>query len=94
MPFDPETTLRIRWSKRENDVVYQYPGRKADGHLLHHYIASPRPRVGGAVDGVHFDPSLLEELEKRGYDLTTLSFSIKKKKSSDLPTSTPAKEPK
>lgn len=72
MAFDPETTLRARWSKREQDVMIEYP-RKCDGHLIHYYMGSPRQ------SGQEWVPSLFEELEKRGYDLTTLKFSIKKK---------------
>ena len=68
--------LRVKWSKRENDHVIHYP-RKCDGGL-----------VQSALFGQHFhsplhigetEPSLAEELEKRGYDLTTLKFEIKRK---------------
>lgn len=67
---DERMVLTARWSKRERDVLYHYP-RSCDGHLLHG--AFGRPMADG--DGM----SLIEELEKRGYDLTTLRFSIKRK---------------
>lgn len=59
---------------------------KRDGNLLHYMLASKRQRMiygeeqklkGGA--NVTFDPSFIEELEARGYDLTTFKFSIQKK---------------
>lgn len=34
-------------------------------------------KSGGPIT---FDPSLIKELETRGYDLTTLKFSIERKK--------------
>jgi len=66
-----ERTLRAYWSKKENDLVYWSP-RKADGHLLHGvlYYKSTLPTL---------EIPLLEELEKRGYDLTTIRFSIQLK---------------
>ena len=47
---------------------------RCDGSLLHHVFGSKRYRYDGELD-----ESLYDELEKRGYDLTTLSFSIEKK---------------
>lgn len=81
MPFDSKTTLRARWSKKEGDVIYEYPS-KPDGHLLHNYIGCERMTVDTSYMGPGYSwmPSLLNELEKRGYDITTLKFSIKKKK--------------
>jgi hypothetical protein len=51
---------------------------KRDGALLHWIIGSKR---APAVPGREWEPSLIEELESRGYDLSTISFSIKKKES-------------
>ena len=48
---------------------------KRDAALLHHYIASPRPEAHRAG----FGPSLLEELTRRGYDIETFRFYIRKK---------------
>lgn len=81
MAIDKENTLYIRWSKKENDVTYCYPS-SPDGRLLHYYMGSPKMTVDTSPDnpyGYTWLPSLLEELEKRGYDLKTLKFSIKKK---------------
>lgn len=49
---------------------------KRDAILLHAVINSPRPRLDSKTP---FSPSLVEELEARGYDITTLKFSIRKK---------------
>ena len=60
--------LTAEWSKRERDILYHYPS-KPDGHLLH-------CRLGvGSTQG----KALLDELEERGYDLTTLQFSIRRR---------------
>lgn len=58
--------LTARWSKRENDILFHYPS-SPDGHLLCGALA------GFGVKDLH------KELERRGYDLTTLRFSIAKK---------------
>jgi hypothetical protein len=74
-------TLRMRWSKREINIVYKYPGQAADAHLLHYHLATPRPHLNLGDPGgfpIAFDPSLIEELKARGYDITTLKFEIKK----------------
>lgn len=72
-----ETHLSAWWSKREKDIVFSYP-HKPDGHLLYGFMSLKRPRrdLGGDVV---FDPSFLEELEVRGYDITTLRFSVRRK---------------
>lgn len=49
----------------------------ADARLLHLYLCSERPPI--FPDG-EWSPSLIEELEARGYDITTLKFSIERKK--------------
>lgn len=64
--------LVARWDKREEDVVFIWPTRKTDGHLLHHVLASKRY----APDSNTWERSLLEELERRGYDITTFRFEI------------------
>lgn len=89
-----ENTLSAFWSKREKDIMICYPS-KASGALLHHVLSGNAMRVLPKSSGegltelweikdnplmaVFRDKSFLEELEERGYDLTTLRFSIKKK---------------
>lgn len=76
-------TLKIKWSKREKDFLIYYPS-KPDGSLIQHYILGNILQWGG-IDGMskggfnYESFNLKEELERRGYDLTTLKFEIKKK---------------
>lgn len=83
----PPPELRIRWSKREKALLYD--GSKPTGGLLAHAFEGAKLLdIYGMRDGlaarVHQpDPSdersLAQELDARGYDLTTLRFSIRKK---------------
>lgn len=57
---------------------------KRDGNLMHYIFCGKRQRVTYGNEKVEkgpvvFDPSFVEELEARGYDITTLRFSIMKK---------------
>jgi hypothetical protein len=62
--------LRVRWSKRERDLTFAWEQHAPDGHLMHNAFN---------VVPVHGGRSLTEELEARGYDLTTLRFQIRRK---------------
>lgn len=76
-----DNTLRAQWSKRERDVSFGWPSgpqTKADGHLLHSVFGVERYPPPSPLNRLP-DPSLLKELERRGYDITTLCFSICKK---------------
>lgn len=68
---DPNT-LSMRRSKCEKDLLINYPSNP-DGHLLHTRLNAPR------FDGSNELPSFVSELEARGYDITTLRFSVKRK---------------
>jgi len=75
--------LKVRWSRREKDLVYCHDGTvdmpdgktltasKSDAGLLHYVfdvlIAGDQGR------------SIVDELHARGYDLETLRFTIRKK---------------
>lgn len=67
--------LRVCWGKPEGepvgsrDIIYHYPTQKCDAALLHHAFTNS---IG---DG----KSLLDELVDRGFDLSTLKFSIQLK---------------
>lgn len=71
MPFDRKTTLRMQWNAKQGDLVTDYPGSKLDARLLHNAF-----NYGAPVGCEH---SFLTELERLGYDVKTLKFSIKKK---------------
>lgn len=66
--------LSVRWSKKENDVLFEWGAgcSSASASLLHSVFFHDRS-PGADVDG------LLKELERRGYDIKTVRFSIKKK---------------
>jgi len=52
--------------------------RKCDVKLMLNYICSERPNF--VINGTsEMRPSLIDELERRGYDMDTLRISIKKK---------------
>lgn len=71
------------------DVVYAWGGagaNKYDANYLAFVLGSKRQRmvygeerVKNGNNPLTFDPSVLEELEARGYDITTIKFSIMKK---------------
>lgn len=82
---DPEPgELVCTWGYADGDgpdIAY-YAGdgvSRTDQRLLHNVIASPRPHptLNGTLE---WDKSLLDELKDRGYDLTTLKFTIRKRK--------------
>jgi hypothetical protein len=74
--------LVMRWGKMPRDapdmvMAWGAGCSKRDGALLHYMLASKRMHW---TDGtLTFEPSFLDELEARGYDLTTLRFSVRKK---------------
>lgn len=59
-----------RWSKREKDFLFSYPS-KPDGHYLYGVFCFIKD-VNGRT--------LVEELERRGYDITTLRLQVDRKK--------------
>lgn len=77
--------LRIYWGHEPGDIpdiMFAWQGdrsMKRDAGLLHYIMANKRPDPFAKPIFSKMDPSLFEELEARGYDLTTLKFSIMKK---------------
>lgn len=70
--------LRVVWSKREEDLLFHFNGQKADSHLIHSMLCAERLKLDG-----EFERSFVHELEARGYDVKTLRFSIRKKRTVD-----------
>jgi hypothetical protein len=75
--------LSLIYDKRQKDFVVKYP-QKADGALsLHHLVGDilqyklPDSETNYPYNWTKFN--FIQELEKRGYDITTLRFSIEKK---------------
>jgi hypothetical protein len=62
--------LRVFWSKRDQDLMFQWEGTQSrDGHLFHQWLNHTR-----GFDG----KTLVEELKERGYDIGTLRITVKK----------------
>ena len=71
--------LRILFGKLPNDspdilYVWGEGTSRADSRLLHYMFSSKRYAPGS----FEAEASFIEELEKRGYDIETLKFSIQK----------------
>lgn len=81
--------LRVYWGKVPHDspdIILAWQGdstMKRDTNLLHYHLCCERPDVHVQPLFSKMEPSLIKELESRGYDLTTLNFSIMKKKPLD-----------
>ena len=77
--------LRIYWGKLPHDspdVVFSWQGdrsMKRDTALLCYHFSKREPDTSAMPIFSKMNLSLLEELEARGYDITTLRFSIMKK---------------
>lgn len=70
-------TMPYGETSRDGELCYAWGAgcRSADISLLHFTFASPT-YLPGRFDP---EPSFLKDLERRGYDLTTFRFSIRKK---------------
>lgn len=86
IPKQKPGVLEACWGREDRcsnpDFVYVCGEgcHRADLRLLHYHLATKRSTVAmSAPFGVEFEPSLIEELEKRGYDITTIKFSVQKK---------------
>lgn len=79
--------LKVRWSKKENDLLITYP-RRCDGALVN-YLFGDILRWGG-IDGkdkgwLNYETfNFIEELKSRGYDTTTLKFEVRLKDDSEI----------
>lgn len=64
--------LKASWSKKEHDIIFEWGGAgadKSDGSWLNTWLAYHKG----------FDDTFLNELDKRGFDITTLRISVKRK---------------
>jgi hypothetical protein len=83
-PRAKDGELKLQWGKLRYDnpdicVVWGNGCHKADSRLIMHTFCSKNADPHTMPIFSKMNPSLVEELEKRGYDITTLKFSIKKK---------------
>ncbi len=77
--------LKAQWGKLPGDnpdvcYVWGDGSNKRDAHLLHNFLTEKRMRfpIGNEPGRFAYADSFMEELKARGYDLTTLKFSIRK----------------
>ena len=91
--------LRIYWGRLQHDspdIVFAWQGdrmMKRDTNYLHYALGcrQPDPKVQPLFSKMN--QSFFEELDARGYDLTTLKFSIMKKKSAEQKSDSRGGEP-
>lgn len=69
-------TLKARWSKKQKDIIYSFP-RKCDGAYLNRIFTQKNENDFINNPPLVLPTSLYEELERRGYDLTTLKFEVR-----------------
>lgn len=62
----PQPGVRVRFSKKENDLIVDWDSEMSKSNPLY-------------IIGI-FTKEIIKELDHRGYDTTTLRFSIRKKK--------------
>lgn len=68
------------WNEEEKDFGWAWGAggaNKADGNLIGYYLFMHQSYI-------NYDKTLVKELEDRGYDMTTLKFSIQKKKTEEV----------
>ena len=77
--------LKMYWGKPDKhdgpDVVLAWQGdasMRRDTNLLHYHLCSAKPDLTVMPLFSKMTPSLIDELKARGYDITTLKFTIKK----------------
>ncbi len=82
--------LLIYWGREPRgipEIMFAWQGdssMKRDTNLLHYMMATQHPDPQVTPIFSKMKPSLFEELEARGYDLSTLEFTIKKRKQNEL----------
>lgn len=86
-PTPKDDTLIVAWGRTDSysapSLVYVYPNRdiKCDSRVVMEALEGPRHEHSfETYPNMKTIPSLIEELESRGYDITTLRLTIKKKK--------------
>lgn len=66
--------LKAKWSKKENCILYHFDKRPSDGSILADFFERITSKF--TCDGK--ERTLKDELTARGFDITTLKFSIKR----------------
>lgn len=78
--------IKVGWGREPHetpDICYAWGNGvpKGDANMVMHALSSERLRPT-LTGNPQWEKSILDELEERGYDLTTLKFSIQKKEQS------------
>lgn len=83
----PQPDLRVRWSRRSHALIYE--GSTPTGGMLAHLLEGlkiidlydQRHGIGARIHrpDESDERTIAQELDARGYDLTTLRFSIRRK---------------
>ena len=87
-----EGELRMYWGRVDGDspdVILAWQGErsmKRDTNYLYYALCCDKPDLQTTPLFSKMNPSFIKELELRGYDLTTLKFSIMKKALPPAPT--------
>ena len=81
-PTPGELVMMWGYADGEGPDICYFAGEgvdRTDQRLLHNVLASPR-MVPDLHSPLHFtfDPSFIDQLKSRGYDVTTLRLSIRK----------------
>ncbi len=84
MPKRNENKLSLIYDKKQQDFLVRYP-RKCDGALvIHHLVGNILTYKFPDKETIYpynwVSENFIKELENRGYDITTLKFSIELKK--------------
>lgn len=81
-----ENKLSVIYDKRQKDFVVKYP-RRCDGALAMHHLVNDKLewRLPTKENKLNYpynweETNFIKELERRGYDTSTLKFSIELKK--------------
>jgi hypothetical protein len=89
-----ERILKVYWSKKENDFLIQYP-RRCDGSFIQFKLFyrqmifdlikyNTETKSNSRILPYEKEEDFIEELEKRGYDKTTMKFEIRLKDDVEL----------
>lgn len=77
-----DRVLKVKWSKKENDLIISYP-RRCDGALMNYLFGDILTWGGlnGSEKGwLNYETfNILKEFKERGYNIETLKFEIKLK---------------
>jgi hypothetical protein len=82
--MEKERILKVKWSKRENDFLVYYP-RRCDGALIQQKLFTEQmlfdfDKYKDAIRMPYkMEENFINEVERRGYDKTTLKFEIRLK---------------